>query len=177
VLCVRGTGLAPGTLDERGLQPLPCDGDGWFVTGDRGVLDEQGRVVVTGRVGLRIVSGGEKLEPEAIEAVLFSCVDVDDAVVVPVEHARWGQRPLAFVRARRWVPDAWADAVRAALPRTWVPDAFLPWPDDVEPGKGARVLLRTRVQAVAARQATAVGLPVTGTDDKRGARKRRREGR
>ena len=145
VLGVRGVGLAAGFVDERGLQPLPRDDDGYFVTGDRGVVDDEGRVIVLGRVGLRIVSGGEKLEPEAIESALLSCVDVDDAVVVPVEHARWGQRPVAFVRARRWTPDAWSDAVRAALPKTWVPDAFLPWPDDVEGGKGARALLRARV--------------------------------
>ncbi len=145
VLGVAGIGLAAGLVDERGLQPLARDDDGYFVTGDRGVIDDAGRVTVTGRVGLRIVSGGEKIEPEAIESALLLCDGVDDAVVVPVEHARWGQRPVAFVRARAWAPSAWTDAVRAALPKTWVPDAFLPWPDDVDGGKGARALLRARV--------------------------------
>jgi O-succinylbenzoic acid--CoA ligase len=145
VLGVRGKGLAAGFVDEHGLQPLPRDDDGFFVTGDRGHVDDDGCVTVTGRVGLRIVSGGDKIEPEAIESALLSCVDVDDAVVVPVEHARWGHRPVAFVRARVWAPSAWADAVRTRLPTTWVPDAFLPWPPDVEGGKGARALLRTRV--------------------------------
>ncbi|MBM4282608.1 MAG: AMP-binding protein [Deltaproteobacteria bacterium] len=147
VLGVRGVGLSAGFVDERGLSPLPVDADGFFVTGDRGHLDAQGRVVVTGRAGLRLVSGGEKIEPEAIEGAILSCVDVDDAVVVPVEHPRWGQRPVAFVRARTWAPSVWLDAVRATLPKTWVPDAVWPWPDDVEGGKAARALLRARAAA------------------------------
>lgn len=144
VLGVRGIGLAGGFVDEHGLQPLPLDGAGFFVTGDRGTIDGEGRIVVTGRVGLRIVSGGEKLEPEAIESALLSCPEIDDAVVVPVDHARWGQRPVAFVRARTWSPSTWTDAVRATLPSTWVPDAYVPWPDDVEGGKAARATLRAR---------------------------------
>jgi O-succinylbenzoic acid--CoA ligase len=147
VLAVRGIGLAAGFVDEGGLAPLPCDDDGWFVTGDCGAIDGAGRVTVTGRVGLRIVSGGEKIEPEAIEAALLSCVDVEDAVVVPMEHERWGQRPVAFVRARTWVPSTWLAAVRAALPSTWTPDAVLPWPNDVEGGKAARAALRARIMS------------------------------
>lgn len=148
VLGVRGLGLAAGFLDEAGLQPLPQNDDGFFLTGDRGHIDDNGRVTVTGRVGLRIVSGGEKIEPEAIEAAIIACVDVDAVIVVPADHARWGQRPVAFVRARAWSPAAWTEAVCAALPSTWVPDAFLPWPNDIDGGKGARSLLRARLADV-----------------------------
>jgi O-succinylbenzoic acid--CoA ligase len=155
-LHVGGPGLAAGFVDEGGLVPLPVDADGWFATGDRGFLDEAGRVVVTGRAGLRIVSGGEKLEPEAIEAVLLGLPDVVDAVVVGVPHPRWGERPVVFVRAAAptnascgfasATTAAWAAAVSERLPKTWVPDAFYPWPDDVEGGKAARAALRARVR-------------------------------
>ncbi len=169
ILCVRGLGLCAGTLDDNGLSPLPLDDDGFFVTGDCGRLEEEGRVIVTGRAGLRIVSGGEKIEPEAIEATLLQRPDIVDVVVVAVPHARWGERPVAFVRIRddqtQLSPaaflssasstfssvtlSAWTSFLRAHLPSVWVPDAFLPWPDDVEPGKTARALLRERAASLA----------------------------
>lgn len=145
-LWVRGAVLAPGTLTEGGLVPLPLV-DGWFATGDRGRLDDAGHVIVSGRVGNRIVSGGEKIEPEAIEAALLGHRDVVDAVVVAVAHPRWGQRPVAFVRTRAAVaPAALAALVHAQLPAVHVPDAFLPWPSELPEGKPDRTALRLRAE-------------------------------
>ena len=50
-----------------GTSPLV---DGWFATGDGGRLDADGRLVVDGRIGELIITGGENVWPQAVEAVL-----------------------------------------------------------------------------------------------------------
>jgi O-succinylbenzoic acid--CoA ligase len=70
--------------------------DDWFPTGDAGeVLD--GRVRVHGRLGFVINTGGEKLWPEDLEALLKSLEHVSDVAVTGVEDAEWGQRVVALV--------------------------------------------------------------------------------
>lgn len=104
--------------------------DGWYATGDLGRIDARGRLVVSGRAGLRFVSGGENVQPEAIERALLALDGVAEALVVPVPSAEYGQRPIAWVRSASGdVPDG--DAIRSALrevlPGFMVPDAVLAW--------------------------------------------------
>ena len=126
---VRGATRFSGYLTPDGLV-APFDASGWFATGDLGRLDEAGRLVVEGRLGLRFVSGGENVQPEAIERALLALDDVAEAVVVPVPDAEFGHRPLAFVRtASGAAPDAEAlsAALRQRLPGFMVPVAFVAW--------------------------------------------------
>lgn len=93
-------------------------------------MDDDGRLVVHGRVGNGFVSGGENIQPEAIEAALVALPDVVNAVVVPVSHAEFGARPVAFVQlseGRDLDAHALATALRSTLPGFMVPDAFLDW--------------------------------------------------
>ena len=123
---VRGAGRFAGYLTPDGLD-RPFGADGWFATGDLGRLDPAGRLVVEGRRGLRFVSGGENVQPEAIERALLAVEGVAEAVVVPVPDAEFGQRPAAWVR-RAGATDAELEAaVREALPGYCVPAAFLDW--------------------------------------------------
>ena len=73
------------------------DGQGdWFPTGDAGdVID--GRVSVRGRIGFVINTGGEKLWPEDLEAVLTTLDGVRDVAVTSVEDPEWGERVVALV--------------------------------------------------------------------------------
>ncbi|MQY31881.1 AMP-binding protein [Nocardia aurantia] len=73
--------------------------DGFLDTGDRGHLDERGRLYVTGRSDGMIVSGGENVFPEEVELVLQRHPGVADAVVVPVADADFGQRLRAYLVA------------------------------------------------------------------------------
>ena len=137
---VRGATLAAGTLTPSGLQPLPLTADGWFRTGDRGALDAAGRLVVAGRVGLGFVSGGENVQPEAVEAALARLPGVAEAVVVPVRSTEWGARPVAFVRPTgAALPDGLREALRETLPAHAVPVAFVPWagPEGMKPDRRA----------------------------------------
>jgi len=91
-------------------------------TGDRGELDLAGRLVVTGRVDRMIVSGGENVVPERVEAVLSAHPAVEDAAVVGLPDPEWGEVVAALVvapPAARDEIDAWCrDRLgRAGVPR------------------------------------------------------------
>lgn len=68
----------------------------WFPTGDAGTVTN-GRVSVRGRLGFVINTGGEKLWPEDLEAVLSAIPGVRDVAVTGVEDPEWGQRVVALI--------------------------------------------------------------------------------
>ncbi len=72
---------------------------GWLRTGDLGRLDAQGRLHVLGRADAMIVSGGENVHPEEVEAALLAHPKVRGACVVGLPDPEWGQRVVAAVEA------------------------------------------------------------------------------
>ena len=57
--------------------------DGWFRTGDLGVIDEKGNIFIRGRIKSMILnSSGQNIYPEEVEAVLANCKYVDECLVV-----------------------------------------------------------------------------------------------
>lgn len=92
---VRGAPLALGYWGDGRIQSL-VNAQGWFATRDRGVL-EQGELRILGRLDNLFISGGENIQPEAVEAVLAACPGVLQAFVVPVPDAEFGQRPVAVL--------------------------------------------------------------------------------
>lgn len=68
-----------------------------FRTGDRGYLDEEGRLHVLDDRMDQIVTGGEKVNPDEVEEVLMSHELVQDAAVFGVEDDEWGERVVALV--------------------------------------------------------------------------------
>jgi O-succinylbenzoic acid--CoA ligase len=82
----------------------------WFPTGDAGdVVD--GRVRVHGRLGFVINTGGEKLWPEDLEAILATLEGIRDVAVTSLDDPEWGQRVVALVVADDTNKD---DEIRAA---------------------------------------------------------------
>ncbi|KAA5597220.1 class I adenylate-forming enzyme family protein [Blastochloris sulfoviridis] len=73
------------------------DAAGRFDTGDLGLLDESGRLHVEGRRAETIVTGGEKVVPGTVEAVLREHPAVREAVVFAVPDPRWGAIVCAAV--------------------------------------------------------------------------------
>ena len=71
--------------------------DGWFRTGDLGVLDTAGRLTVRGRADDVINSGGHKVVPGEVAAALQACPGVRDAAVVGQPDPEWGERVVAAV--------------------------------------------------------------------------------
>jgi o-succinylbenzoate---CoA ligase len=71
--------------------------DGWFRTGDLGRVDASGRLTVRGRADDVINTGGHKVVPGEVAAVLETCPGVRDVAVVGQPDAEWGERVVAVV--------------------------------------------------------------------------------
>lgn len=138
-ILVRGAVLFQGYVEGESMH-RPVDADGWFHTGDRGRLDADGLLRVLGRTDAMFISGGENIHPEEIEQALGSLDGVQQAVVVPVADATFGQRPVAFVKTTGGVPrrEALAPRLEALLPRFKIPVAFYAWPDEA-PTPGMKI--------------------------------------
>jgi O-succinylbenzoic acid--CoA ligase len=80
--------------------------DGWLHTGDLGRFAPGGRLEVSGRKTDTIISGGEKIAPTAVEAVLEAHPHVLEAAVLGRADPRWGEAVTALVVTR---PDAAVD--------------------------------------------------------------------
>ena len=111
---VPGSGVV-GRLARRGHIPLgyykddektaatfvtAADGARWVVPGDFAVVEADGTITLLGRGSVCINSGGEKVYPEEVEAVLKSHADVFDAVVVGVPDDRYVERVATIVQPR-----------------------------------------------------------------------------
>jgi acyl-CoA synthetase (AMP-forming)/AMP-acid ligase II len=98
--------------------------DGLMATGDIGTFDAYGRLRIEGRDDDMIVSGGENVYPREVEDTILGLPGVQEAAVVGVEDAEFGQRLRAFVvRAggASLSADDVKDAVRSSLARYKVP--------------------------------------------------------
>ncbi|MDQ1434076.1 MAG: 3-oxocholest-4-en-26-oate---CoA ligase [Actinomycetota bacterium] len=84
----------------------------WVVPGDWATIDAEGRIVLFGRGSGCINSGGEKIFPEEVEAVVRAHDDVFDAVVVGVPDDRFGQKVVALVKLRAGAPELTLDALQ-----------------------------------------------------------------
>ncbi|MDA8194729.1 MAG: class I adenylate-forming enzyme family protein [Thermaerobacter sp.] len=74
--------------------------EGWYFTGDVGVIDDEGDLWVRGRVDDMVISGGENIHPLEIEDVLSQHPGVLEAAVAGLPDDRWGQVITAFVVPR-----------------------------------------------------------------------------
>jgi O-succinylbenzoic acid--CoA ligase len=80
-----------------GLMGSPPGQAQWFRTGDLGVVDEAGRLIVRGRADDVINTGGHKVIPGEVAAVLETCPGVRDVAVVGQPDAEWGELVVAVV--------------------------------------------------------------------------------
>ncbi|MEQ8265103.1 AMP-binding protein [Pseudohaliea sp.] len=76
-------------VDERG--------DAWLRSGDVGYIDGEGFLYIVDRKKDMILSGGQNIYPQDIEAVLVTHPAIEDAGVIAAPSERWGETPLALV--------------------------------------------------------------------------------
>ncbi len=74
-----------------------CFKNGWFLTGDLGVLHPDGYVEMKDRSKDIIISGGENISSLEVEDVLYRHPAVREAAVIAVPDEKWGEVPLAVV--------------------------------------------------------------------------------
>ncbi|MGE0751275.1 MAG: AMP-binding protein [Variibacter sp.] len=75
--------------------------NGWFRTGDQGRFDDDGYLVLTGRLKEQINRGGEKFAPLEVDQVLLAHSDVSEAATFGFPHPTLGQEVAAAVVMRR----------------------------------------------------------------------------
>ncbi|MDQ2812307.1 MAG: AMP-binding protein [Actinomycetota bacterium] len=90
-----GAASPPGSGGPRG--DVAPDSAALFRTGDLGRLDESGRLTVRGRADDVINTGGHKVVPGEVAAVLETCPGVRDVAVVGQPDTEWGERVVAVV--------------------------------------------------------------------------------
>lgn len=117
VIEVRGPNVFSGywNMPEKTAEELRPDG--FFITGDLGVKDEDGYVTIVGRGKDLIISGGYNIYPKELELVLDEQPGVLESAVIGVPHDDMGEVPLALLVAQKGkVPDV--EAIRAMLSET-----------------------------------------------------------
>jgi fatty-acyl-CoA synthase len=126
-------------------------GGGWFHTGDLGVLDEHGYVIIKDRSKDIIISGGENISSVEVEDVLYKHPAVLFAAVVAKPDGKWGEVPCAFVELKEDAQATEAEIIafcRAQMPGFKTPKAvvFGPIPK-TSTGKIQKFLLRNQVSS------------------------------
>ena len=100
--------------------------DGWFITGDMGVIDADGYVQLVGREKDLIISGGLNVYPAEVEALLDDRPDVAEAAVIGVPHPDFGEAVIAVVQpAGSFDGEAAREALRKDLAAFKVPKAIV----------------------------------------------------
>ncbi|KAK9064960.1 hypothetical protein SSX86_016343 [Deinandra increscens subsp. villosa] len=99
-IVLRGSSIMKGYLkDEK--ETAKAFQNGWFLTGDVGVIYPDGYVEIKDRSKDVIISGGENISSVELESILFKHPNILEAAVVAMPHPRWGETPCAFVVLRR----------------------------------------------------------------------------
>ena len=93
---IRSVGMTPGYADSAELN-AEAFRDGWFRSGDRGRIDEEGRLFLTGRTKRLIDVRGEKVDPIEVEDVLAVHPKVAEVVVVGVASGVPGEELVKAV--------------------------------------------------------------------------------
>lgn len=83
-LMVRGPGMFKEYLNNPERTMAVKSADGWFKTDDLARIDEYGRIYIEGRISNVIVSKGDNVVPEVMEASFKKCSGIRDVVIVPV---------------------------------------------------------------------------------------------
>jgi fatty-acyl-CoA synthase len=98
---LRGNNVMLGYYDDPAATAEAFTEDGWFRTGDLGVMHSDGYVELRDRAKNIIISGGENIASIEIEHAIASHPAVLEAAVVARPDPHWGEVPVAFVELKR----------------------------------------------------------------------------
>lgn len=96
---IRGENVTTGYENNPDANAA-CFVDGWFRTGDQGVMDEDGYLTITGRLKEIINRGGEKISPREVDDVLMDHSAVQQVVTFAMPHKSLGEEVAAVVVLR-----------------------------------------------------------------------------
>jgi malonyl-CoA/methylmalonyl-CoA synthetase len=98
---LRGPQVFAGYWHDAAATAEAFTADGWFRTGDLGVIDPAcGHLVIRGRTKELIISGGMNVYPREVELALEQHPSVAEAAVAGLPHPRWGEQVTAWIVPR-----------------------------------------------------------------------------
>ncbi len=131
----------------------PLSTTGMLSTQDRGTIDDNGRVHLSGRLDDQFISGGKNISPQEIERILASHPTIVDVAVVPLPDEHWGMRPVAVLVATeeesRPNDETLKEYCQQGLSRYKIPDQFI-WVDALPRNELAK-LNRSRLAEILVR--------------------------
>jgi acyl-CoA synthetase len=157
----RGGALMLGYFDNQAATETSFNRDGWFMSGDLGVLDERGNLKVVGRSKDLIIRGGHNIYPAHIEALALRHVQVTRAACFPVADERLGERVCIAVTGSIVAQELLSHLGREGLSRYDMPEFFVRL-DEFPLTASGKILKRELVEW--ARTGRIRPLPVRWTD-------------
>ena len=125
ILCLRGANVFPGYLDDP-ERTAASFRDGWFVTGDIARFDEDGFLIIEGRLSRFSKIGGEMVPHGTIEQRIVELFDWDQtdgpvAIVTGVPDTTKGEAIVLLTTESITLDDLRAKLLAAGLPALWIP--------------------------------------------------------
>ncbi|WP_328335024.1 MULTISPECIES: AMP-binding protein [unclassified Streptomyces] len=99
-IVLRGNDVMLGYYRDDEATAAAATADGWFRSGDLGVMHPDGYVELRDRAKDVIISGGENITCVEVESALAEHPAVLEAAVVGTPHPKWGEVPIAYVKLR-----------------------------------------------------------------------------
>ncbi|KAJ1694553.1 hypothetical protein LUZ63_011251 [Rhynchospora breviuscula] len=99
-ICLRGSSIMKGYFKNKKDTDAAFK-NGWFLTGDVGVMHPDGYIEIKDRSKDVIISGGENISSVEVEAALYRHPMVLEAAVVAMPHPHWGETPCAFIALKK----------------------------------------------------------------------------
>ena len=111
--CTRGYSVMLGYWENPEKTAEAIDQDGWMHTGDLAVMREDGYCTVVGRIKDMVIRGGENVYPREVEEFLYTHPDIEDAQVIGVPDAKYGEEICAWIKLKPGAEPLDANAIRA----------------------------------------------------------------
>ncbi len=124
----RGPDCFVGYVDAE-MTARVFDDDGWYRTGDVGVLDEDGYLTITDRISDIIIRGGENISAQEVEELLMGLDSVAEVSVVAAPDDRLGEHAAAVLRIREGASAPTLEQVREHLDSVGL--ARQKWPESL----------------------------------------------
>ena len=127
-ICILGHNITKGYLNNLEETSSAFWRDGWFRSGDVGVLDKDGYLYIVDRIKDMIITGGENVYPREVEEVLYTRQEVEGCAVVGVPDKEWGERVTAFIAPKpgqNVVPEELKTFLKTRLSAFKVPKEYI----------------------------------------------------
>lgn len=99
-LCTRGYVVMLGYWNQPEATAAAIDAARWMHSGDLATMDDEGYLRIVGRIKDMIIRGGENVYPREVEEFLYTHPDIEDAQVIGVPSARYGEEVMAWVKPK-----------------------------------------------------------------------------